>query len=190
MPAARVFGSSLRQSRGRFSVLRGLLQIRKEHRANLGCVLESIAGFVLLAVLVLAWLQVFMRYVVGDSTAWSEEISRLLLIWVTFLAAGAAARTETFMSVDSLLIWVPEKICLVMRALINTVICATACILVWYGWKFYQASGGDTSTSLGFPRNLFYLPIPVGGVFIAIFSGQHAFQYALLAMTSRRTGIE
>ncbi len=44
--------------------------------------------------------QVFARYVLGDSLIWAEELCRYLLIWQTFLVLGVAYSQGDFVSLD------------------------------------------------------------------------------------------
>jgi len=51
-----------------------------------------VAMAILVAFVVLASLQVFTRYVLGNQFVWTEELSGNLLIWLTFLGATAIER--------------------------------------------------------------------------------------------------
>lgn len=65
-----------------------------------------IAGWVLAALLLvmtalITW-QVFARYVMGQSLAFSEEVARFSLIWLTMLGAAYAYRRGSLISVELL----------------------------------------------------------------------------------------
>lgn len=46
--------------------------------------------------------QVWFRYVVGDALTWSEEVARMMMIWMTFLVAPIAYRTGQNVSIEIL----------------------------------------------------------------------------------------
>lgn len=55
---------------------------------------------ILITILVTMGLQVFARYVFGSPIPWSEEVARLGLIWLTFIAAGFVAARGQHIVVD------------------------------------------------------------------------------------------
>lgn len=55
---------------------------------------------ILITILVTMGLQVFARYVFGSPISWSEEVARLGLIWLTFIAAGFVAARGQHIAVD------------------------------------------------------------------------------------------
>src|SRR3954471_2062432 len=62
---------------------------------------EDWAAFVLFWGLALVvFLQFFTRYILNDSLAWTEEIARYVLIGVTFIGAGMAARKNSHIHVE------------------------------------------------------------------------------------------
>lgn len=129
-----------------------------------------ILAVMLAIIVVLTALQVFTRYVLDDPLRWTQEISRLLLVWAVFLGAAAATERNAHIKVDFLADHVGERGIKVIefgQYLIGGVIGGSMAI---YGWQFYGETQGDFSTSLGYPRNLFYLPVSVGGVLIVLFS--------------------
>lgn len=51
----------------------------------------------------IVFLQFFTRYILNDSLAWTEEIARYALIWVTFIGAAVVVRKNMHISVEVLL---------------------------------------------------------------------------------------
>ncbi|WP_420566793.1 TRAP transporter small permease [Thalassovita sp.] len=58
------------------------------------------AGLSMALITVIMVVQVFARYVLGDSLIWAEELCRYLLIWQTFLVLGVAYSRGDFVSLD------------------------------------------------------------------------------------------
>ncbi len=63
-------------------------------------VLFAAIAALLLALVVVIGLQVFYRYVLNDSLAWTEEMARLILVWMTFLGAGLASFRGVHLKLD------------------------------------------------------------------------------------------
>ncbi len=56
---------------------------------------ETLVGGVLVVMMAIGLLGVFMRYVVQAPLTWSGEVSRFLLVWLTFIGALAAVRQDS-----------------------------------------------------------------------------------------------
>lgn len=71
------------------TVLQGLVRLE-----------QWLAIGILVTILVTMGMQVFARYVFGAPISWSEEVARLGLIWLTFVAAGFVAARGQHIAVD------------------------------------------------------------------------------------------
>jgi TRAP-type C4-dicarboxylate transport system permease small subunit len=131
--------------------------------------IEWTVGLILLVITALACMQVFNRYILEAPRTWTEEFAQLLLVWAVMLGAAAGIKRNGHLRVDFLVSRLPQAPRRVLLVLINALVFAVALGMTWYGWMFYQSTSGDYSTSLGYARNLFYLPIPVSGLLIMAF---------------------
>lgn len=59
---------------------------------------------------VLLTVQVFTRYVMGHSLAWSEELAQIMFVWMLYCGIAAAVRKRKFLRIDFVLERVPFKI--------------------------------------------------------------------------------
>ena len=64
----------------------------------------------------IVFLQFFTRYVLNDSLAWTEEIARYGLIWVTFIGAAMVTRRNSHIAVVLLTELLPPGPARVLRA--------------------------------------------------------------------------
>ncbi len=61
---------------------------------------QWVAIALLVTILATMGLQVIARYVFGSPISWSEEVARLGMIWLTFIAAGFVAARRQHIAVD------------------------------------------------------------------------------------------
>ncbi|GAB7386970.1 hypothetical protein BSNK01_08060 [Bacillaceae bacterium] len=61
-----------------------------------------ISVILLIALCVISALQVFFRYVLNNSLSWSEELSRFIFVWITFLGAALAVKEKMHVRFDLL----------------------------------------------------------------------------------------
>jgi len=79
------------------------------------------------------FLQVVFRYVLRQPLFWSEELPRYLLIWMSFLAAALAQKTEAHINITLCLTWLPRRTQRWIHLGANLVILAFLGVLVYSG---------------------------------------------------------
>ncbi|HTU02279.1 MAG TPA: TRAP transporter small permease [Candidatus Sulfotelmatobacter sp.] len=131
--------------------------------------LNGVAAGLLAVTLALSFLQVVARYVLEVSTPWSEEIARLAFVWAVFLGAAIGIRRDLHTRVDFLFVRLPDRLAAVVLAGMDLLLAGMACVMVGYGMLLVVSTRLDFSTSLGYPRNWFYLPVPVSGALMLLF---------------------
>jgi TRAP-type C4-dicarboxylate transport system permease small subunit len=122
----------------------------------------SMACIALMAVLIVA--QVVLRYVFNDPLTWSEEMSRITFIYLTFLGISAAYGRRRHMFVDSIIVILPAGIRKAAEFLVAGI--ATAFLLVTIVVttrsmvELYRIE--ITTPALDYPMAFVYLVIPLG----------------------------
>ncbi len=123
-------------------------------------------------VVVVAW-QVLSRYILGDPSAWTEEVALTLLIWVGLLGGVYAYREKAHLGLDileqrfgnigRLRLRIFSDICCGLFGLAVLVIGGGALVQLTYELK-------QSTAVLGLPMAYVYSVLPLSGVLIVYYS--------------------
>jgi TRAP-type C4-dicarboxylate transport system permease small subunit len=145
----------------------------KRHRdisALLSNVARWISGFgLLLMALIIGW-QVFARYVLNDSPAWSEQAALLLMIWYVMLAAAAGVREDFHIRISVFADAFPGAAGKAVRILAHLVVGLFGAGMVIWGTELAVTTWSHAIPTLALPRGVAYIPIPLSGLLIIGFS--------------------
>ncbi|MCO5105766.1 MAG: TRAP transporter small permease [Burkholderiaceae bacterium] len=115
------------------------------------------------AICVILFAQVVFRYA-GDSLGWSEEVSRHLLVAITFLGGTVAYKRASFIGLQgighSLGPAFQRSVVLVLQVL--TLACFA--LIAWFGAAYTIKAAEHTSASLQIPMSIPYSVIPISAL--------------------------
>jgi TRAP-type C4-dicarboxylate transport system permease small subunit len=110
------------------------------------------------------------RYVFLVSIPWTEEISRYLMIWTSFLGLGVAYRKRELIAVKLLTDLLPKKMFRI-ALFVSDILCSIfLVVVVYYGVKLCVQNSDQVSAAARIPTSIVYAAIPVGGVIYLFFS--------------------
>lgn len=130
--------------------------------------LDVILGLMLLALVLSLFYQVFGRYVIGRAPAWTEEVARMLVAWMAMLGTGACLRSGGHIAVGVLVNSVPPRVSLVLLAVRDVAVMATAGVMVWAGVRFAMLNADQESAALEIPMSIPYSAMAVGAALMAL----------------------
>jgi TRAP-type transport system small permease protein len=129
---------------------------------------KLVVSMLLGAMTVLVLANVTVRFVVGSSFDWAEELAVFMMAWMTLLGAGLVLRAGGHLAVDSVQQLGGERIGQLMRLLSALVMLMFFLTVVWAGVSYVDLGLYQTSPSLGIPRGYAYLALPIGGVLMIL----------------------
>ncbi|MDF1681158.1 TRAP transporter small permease [Ponticaulis sp.] len=132
--------------------------------------LLRIAAFGLVLMTVIVGWQVFGRYVLNSSPSWSEQAALTLMIWYVLLAAAAGVREGFHIRIVALEEAVGPKAKRGMRMVQDLIVAGCGIAMTIWGGELVIRTWEHIIPSLGLPRGLAYLALPISGVLIALFS--------------------
>ncbi|MCR8551042.1 TRAP transporter small permease [Salipiger sp. P9] len=126
---------------------------------------EAVVVFLMTLITGLIGLQIFMRYVMGASLSWSEELARYCFIWMSYIGVAYAVRRNVSIATTVLADALPSRgLRLAVSLFAHIVFAAFALLVVSQGITLVQKiSGfGQKSASLGLPMAYVYAAPVVG----------------------------
>ena len=125
----------------------------------------------MLMTVIIAW-QVFARYVLNDSPAWSEQAALLLMIWYVMFAAAAGVREGFHIRIGVFADAFPGAAGKAVRILAHCVVGLFGAGMAIWGTELVVTTWPHAIPTLGLPRGVAYIPIPLSGLMIIGFSAE------------------
>lgn len=123
---------------------------------------RSLCQLLLLLMTAIVLAQVFFRYGLGDALTWSEEASRFLMVWLTFLASPVAYLEKSHIALDL----ISEKWGSTIKRLINIILHVLSLLLIllilWKSSAMVMRGFSISAASLPIPMAVAYAAIPFG----------------------------
>lgn len=132
-------------------------------------ILRQLTSVLFLFTVFLALIQVFFRYVLNNALGWSEELTLIVFVWMSFLGSGVALSRVQHMKIDIIPNLLPHNAKLILDIVIHI---AIAILLMFLGYHSIELIGNTTrilTGALRWPRALFYIPVLLGSTFMLIY---------------------
>jgi TRAP-type C4-dicarboxylate transport system permease small subunit len=124
---------------------------------------DMITTVLLMIVTVIAAVAVVMRYVFNEPLTWSDEVNRMMFVWMIFIASAALLKTEGHLGFE-MFTWRSRWVRMANRLVIEVSGLAFAVGLIWYGWKFVDIGRLSSAPATGLSYVWVYVALPVCGV--------------------------
>ena len=126
------------------------------------------AGLLLMTAIV-GW-QVFGRYVLNSSPSWSEQAALTLMIWYVSFGAAAGVREGFHIRIVAFEAALGPVRARYMRIFSDTVVGVCGLCMLIGGSILVSKTWSHVIPSLGIPRGLAYLGLPIAGALIILFA--------------------
>jgi|SRR5690625_2173898 len=125
---------------------------------------ELFLSLSLISLVFIMGLQVFMRYVMNNSLAWPEELSRYIFIWFAFIGVSYAIRINAHLRIDILFNYVSERVRKLVETISDLFFLGFSVTVLIAGIHVFKSLLGtmQTSPGLDLPMAFVYLSLPVG----------------------------
>lgn len=132
---------------------------------------EGYCCAVMLAVMsVVVFLQVIFRFVIKASLPWSEELSRYLLVYITYFGCAYGIKTGAHLGVEAFVLILPKTVQKAINVLVQIGGLVVCVLILKFGADivFSQMQSGQLSPAMRLPMWTIYSAIPIGMAFCVI----------------------
>lgn len=130
--------------------------------------LETLVVLCLAGMVVLVFGNVVLRYVFNTGISISEELSRMLFVWMTFIGAIVAMAEGTHLGMDSVVRKLSPRGVLAC-ALIGDLVIIVCCVLLgWGAWIQTVLNMGNVAPVSGVPLGLVHVSILIAAIGIVM----------------------
>jgi len=143
---------------------------------RIGAVLEKTLNALMALCLALMSILVFgnvvLRYVFNSGITWSEEMSRFLFIWMSFLGAVGALKDNDHLGVDTLVRKLPTGAKRIVFIISNMIVLYVLYLLLDGSWKMTLSGLESKAPATGLPMAFIYgtgLVVSIGMGIIVLF---------------------
>jgi TRAP-type C4-dicarboxylate transport system permease small subunit len=135
---------------------------------------------------VVTFMEVVGRNVLGQSLSWSDELARYAFIWLTFIGASAVYKRNELVGFDLLMGKFPERVRFILTILLQIIIIGFILVIIYFGYKqtFSRTVMIQHSAGLNLPMYIPYLSIPIGMFMMLI----HAIAFLIAPDTKPKEG--
>lgn len=129
---------------------------------------ELVTSTFLVIMVVVVFLQIVSRIIIQSSFPWTEELSRFLMIWLTFLGAAFSFQYGAHIGITLITNKVPRKLQAVLQIIVALLCIILFTVLMVKGYELVMKSTTQVSPALGIPMNYVYMVIPVSGFLMTL----------------------
>ncbi|ODT20936.1 MAG: hypothetical protein BGN89_10775 [Alphaproteobacteria bacterium 64-6] len=119
----------------------------------------------------IVFLQFFTRYVLNDSLAWTEEIARYALMWLTFIGAAVVARKNLHISVEVLLHYLPVVPARLLLAIVDVIKLLFIGLLAYFSLMIVERMQWQRMVIIDLPMSIVYGGVALGCFLMLIRQG-------------------
>ncbi|HZH61483.1 MAG TPA: TRAP transporter small permease [Metabacillus sp.] len=116
---------------------------------------------------IIVFTQVFMRYVLGESLTWSEEVARYLFIWMIYVGVSYGVQKDKHLGVDAFPMMFEKKGRIIIDMIASFSFFVFAVVMTYYGFDIVLKVTRE-SAALELPLEWVYAAPVVGMVLTSI----------------------
>ena len=142
----------------------------KQNDYSLG-VLEWTLCILLVAIVVITFVQVLSRYVLQTSLAWTEELARYLFIWLAALGAAYAFKVRSHFLIRFVVDKFSQKVQYVIGTFVTGLLIVFLAVFVWQAVLYTGSVVGQTAPGTGLSKAVPVSSAVVGGLLMMYYVG-------------------
>jgi len=132
--------------------------------------MEYTMGILFLSLVCITFQEVLRRYLFNDPTHWASELSRFLLIWMTFTGACIVTRLVTHLTMGfTIHRFVNQSTSRFIKIFIAAAAAISMIVLTYYSGKVTLLAGYRPAPMTGIPMYYVWSALPINGAIMSLY---------------------
>lgn len=126
--------------------------------------IESLGSMAALAIIcIIAFVQVILRYFLGKTIPWSEEVIAGLMVIMAMLGAARGIRIKSHTELEGVPNSLPRLLSIALRVVTTLVTLAFLVLITWSSWVLFSRVSGLKTPYLRISYSVMYASLFIGG---------------------------
>lgn len=127
--------------------------------------LLTLAKFMMLAMVLIIFVNVVLRYGFNSGLMWSEEIALLLAVWFGFISLALGVKQNLHINLSLIAEHkMPDRLNRALDILRGVLYLAIGLAMLVFGWKLTKMTMGSIMPATRWPAGLLYAVLPLSGI--------------------------
>lgn len=131
-------------------------------------ILEAVCAVILAMTVLIAFVAVIFRYVIGSALSWSFEASVALLTYLTFVGCYLALRKHSHLAVEVFVRRLPRLGQALVFGCNQLLIAAVGAVMLYHGGRQVLLYHSQATLVMELPVGLLYAAIPLSGLMMGL----------------------
>ncbi|MDR2435156.1 MAG: TRAP transporter small permease [Treponema sp.] len=132
-------------------------------------VIDWIAVLFFVVVFFVALAQIIMRWIFRNPIVWSEELIRLMYVWICYIGWTMASRNKSHICITALISRLPPLGQKIMQTFNCILVIIFSVFMVWFGIKMTEVGGRGMAVTLPINFALVYVSAPIANFIILLY---------------------
>jgi TRAP-type C4-dicarboxylate transport system permease small subunit len=128
-------------------------------KKGIDLVFQAITAFLMMAMTALTLLQVVSRYAMDAAFPWTEELARIVLIYLTFIGSIVAFQRREHLKIEIIVHASSQGARRWLRVIVDLASMLVLGVVVWQGAPLLHRFWPMLSAALNWPTTIFYFPV-------------------------------
>ncbi|MCF6096463.1 TRAP transporter small permease [Thermovorax subterraneus] len=136
---------------------------------KLATAIRLIATVLCILMTTVTFVQAMLRYLVGVSLVWAEELARYSMIWLCFLGAALAVSTDSHTRITFFVDLLPNPLRRYVYIFDDVVCLAFTCVITYYSINITKLTMMNISTGVPIPMGYVYGSLTLCGFLMVLY---------------------
>lgn len=107
---------------------------------------NAVLVLLFVALMLLAVAQIALRIFFNTGFVWTDEATKLIVLWITLVASIAASRSDRHLRIDIVSNFVPDRYARFPRLIVDAFAAAVCGVVAWHSYRYIELTVefGDT----------------------------------------------